>query len=65
MEINELTNLMVNNCFPVVLSAYLLIRLEKQINCLTGSINNLNAIICSKLGAVIDNDLENNPAQNL
>lgn len=65
MEINELTNLMVNNCFPVVLSAYLLIRLEKQINCLTGSINKLNTIICAKLGAVIDNDLENNPAQNL
>lgn len=65
MEINELTNLMVNNCFPVVLSAYLLIRLEKQINCLTGSINKLNAIICAKLGSVIDDDLENNPAQNL
>lgn len=65
MEITELTNLMVNNCFPVVLSAYLLIRLEKQISNLTGSINKLNTIICAKLGAVIDSSTENNSSSIL
>ena len=66
MEVNELINLMVNNCFPVVLSAYLLIRLEKQINSLTGSINKLNNIICAKLGAVVDTDdnMDSNPVKN-
>lgn len=54
MEVNELINLMVNNCFPVVLSAYLLIRLEKQLSSLADSINKLNSIICAKLGVVID-----------
>ena len=56
MDINELINLMGNNCFPVVLSAYLLIRLEKQINSLAGSINKLNNIICANLGAVVSTD---------
>lgn len=32
MEVNELINLIVNNGFAVAVSAYLLIRLEKQIN---------------------------------
>ena len=31
MEINELLNLIANVGFPVAISAYLLIRLEKQI----------------------------------
>ena len=56
MEINELMNLIVNNGFPVAVSCYLLIRLEKQINSLAGSINKLNTIISTKLGVVIDNN---------
>ncbi|NMF06686.1 YvrJ family protein [Clostridium beijerinckii] len=35
-------------------AAYLLIRLEKQINNLSSSINKLNTIISTKLGIVID-----------
>ena len=58
MEVNELMNLIVNNGFPVAVSCYLLIRLEKQINSLAGSINKLNTIISAKLGVVIDNDPE-------
>ncbi|NRY60655.1 hypothetical protein DZE40_001750 [Clostridium beijerinckii] len=45
MEVNELINLIVNNGFPVAVSAYLLIRLEKQIVSLASSINKLNTII--------------------
>ncbi|MNF13322.1 YvrJ protein family protein [compost metagenome] len=40
--------------FPVAISAYLLIRLEKNIAGLTASINKLNTIISTKLGVVID-----------
>ena len=54
MEVNELINLMVNNGFPVAVSAYLLIRLEKKITILADSINRLNAIISAKLGVVIE-----------
>ena len=57
MEVNELINLIVNNGFPVAVAAYLLIRLEKQINNLLNSINKLNTIISTKLGVVIDNDV--------
>lgn len=56
MDITELMNLIVNNGFPVAVSAYLLIRLEKQIVGLSSSINKLNTIISTKLGVVIDND---------
>ena len=56
MEINELVNLIVNNGFAIAVAAYLLIRLEKQINNLSSSINKLNTIISTKLGVVIDND---------
>lgn len=56
MEVNELINLIVNNGFAVAVSAYLLIRLEKQINGLSSSINKLNTIISTKLGVVIDSD---------
>jgi len=56
MEINELINLMVNNGFAIAVASYLLIRLEKQINNLSSSINKLNTIISTKLGVVIDND---------
>ncbi|WP_294379352.1 YvrJ family protein [uncultured Clostridium sp.] len=54
MEINELMNLIVNNGFPVAVSAYLLIRLEKQLSSLSSSINKLNAIISAKLGVAVD-----------
>ncbi|MDG5854398.1 YvrJ family protein [Clostridium beijerinckii] len=56
MEVNELINLIVNNGFPVVVSAYLLIRLEKQIVSLSSSINKLNTIISAKLGVALDVD---------
>ena len=56
MDVNELINLIVNNGFAIAVAAYLLIRLEKQINNLSTSINKLNTIISTKLGVVIDND---------
>lgn len=56
MEISELVNLIPNVGFPVAISAYLLMRLEKQIMTLTFSINKLNTIISTKLGIVIDNE---------
>ena len=56
MEINELINLIVNNGFPVAVSAYLLIRLEKQLSSLSSSINKLNSIISAKLGVAVDID---------
>lgn len=56
MEISELVNLIANGGFPVAISAYLLMRLEKQIMTLTFSINKLNTIISTKLGIVIDNE---------
>ncbi|WP_294154621.1 YvrJ family protein [uncultured Clostridium sp.] len=56
MEVNELINLVVNNGFPVAVSCYLLIRLEKQLSSLSASINKLNTIISAKLGVVIDSD---------
>lgn len=59
MDINELINLVANNGFAIAVAAYLLIRLEKQINNLSTSINKLNTIISTKLGVVIDNDDSN------
>lgn len=56
MEINELINLIASVGFPVAISAYLLIRLEKQVMALTFSINKLNTIISTKLGVVIENE---------
>ena len=56
MELNDLVNLIGNVGFPVAVSAYLLIRLEKQITHLTISINKLNTIISTKLGVVIENE---------
>ena len=54
MEMDAFVSLLGNVAFPVAVSAYLLIRLEKQIVGLTSSINKLNTIISTKLGAVID-----------
>lgn len=62
MEINELVNLIGNVGFPVAISAYLLIRLEKNIMNLTLSINKLNTIISTKLGVGIDNGNDNKVA---
>jgi len=56
MEVNELINLIVNNGFPVAVSAYLLIRLEKQIVSLVSSINKLSTLISAKLGVAIDTE---------
>ena len=56
MEVNELINLVVNNGFPVAVSCYLLIRLEKQLASLSSSINKLNTIISTKLGVVINTE---------
>lgn len=56
MDISELINLIANNGFAIAVAAYLLIRLEKQINNLSTSINKLNTIISTKLGVVIDAD---------
>ncbi|WP_294404044.1 YvrJ family protein [uncultured Clostridium sp.] len=67
MEVNELINLVVNNGFPVAVSCYLLIRLEKQLSSLSASINKLNTIISAKLGVVIDSDnmKDNNGSGNV
>lgn len=62
MELNELVNLIGNVGFPVAVSAYLLIRLEKQITTLTSSINKLNTIISTKLGVVIETEKDNTTA---
>lgn len=62
VELNEVVNLIGNVGFPVAISAYLLIRLEKNITSLTSSINKLNTIISTKLGIVIDNGNDDNVA---
>ncbi|NFG11317.1 YvrJ family protein [Clostridium botulinum] len=65
MEINELVSLIGNVGFPVAVSAYLLIRLEKQLNSLSTSINKLNTIISAKLGVVIDTNKSNDNSNNI
>ncbi len=65
MEINELINLVANNGFAIAVAAYLLIRLEKQINNLSTSINKLNTIISTKLGVVIDSDGSSNDSNRV
>lgn len=62
MEVTDLVNVIANIGFPVAISAYLLIRLEKQIVGLSASINKLNTIISTKLGVVIDYSNENKSA---
>lgn len=62
MELNELVILIGNVGFPVAVSAYLLIRLEKQITTLASSINKLNTIISTKLGVVIETEKDNTAA---
>ncbi|MBY6788274.1 YvrJ family protein [Clostridium botulinum] len=65
MDINELVSLIGNVGFPVAVSAYLLIRLEKQLNSLSASINKLNTIISAKLGVAIDTNKSNNDSNNV
>ena len=65
MEVTKLMNQFVNNGFSVAVSSYLLIRLEKQINGLSGSINKLNTIISTKLGVVIDNNGSNDDSHKV
>ncbi|NFI03474.1 YvrJ family protein [Clostridium botulinum] len=65
MDINELVSLIGNVGFPVAVSAYLLIRLEKQLSSLSASINKLNTIISTKLGVVIDTNKSNDDSNNV
>ena len=63
MTITEFINLVANGCFPVVVCAFLLIRLEKQINKLSSSVNLLSTIVSIKLGVVI-NEVEEAEKRN-
>ncbi|MGM9979639.1 MAG: YvrJ family protein [Clostridium sp.] len=56
MDISELIELITNVGFPMAISTYLLIRLEKQLHSLSSSINKLNTIISVKLGALIEDE---------
>lgn len=56
MDISELVELITNIGFPMAVSTYLLIRLEKQLNSLSSSINKLNTIISVKLGTLIEDE---------
>ena len=56
MDISELVELITNIGFPMAVSSYLLIRLEKQLHSLSSSINKLNTIISVKLGALIEDE---------
>ncbi|MGG7151207.1 YvrJ family protein [Clostridium neonatale] len=58
MEFNELIGIIGNVGFPVAVSSYLLIKLEKQIITLSNSINKLNTIISTKVGMVIDTNYD-------
>ena len=51
MDINDLVTLIANVGFPVAVTAYLLVRLEKQFVNLADSVNKLNNIISLKLEA--------------
>ena len=42
MEMNDFLNMVANIGFPVAVTAYVLIRLEKQMTTLAGSFNELN-----------------------
>lgn len=53
MENLDLISLIGNTGFPIAITAYLLIRLEKQLISLTTSINTLNTVVSVKLGTVV------------
>ena len=46
----------VSTSFPIAITAYLLIRLEKQLISLSNNINTLNTIVSVKLGAVVKDE---------
>lgn len=50
MEIKELLTAITNVGFPVVVSAFLLVKLEKQLDSLNTSITKLTTIIETRLG---------------
>ena len=54
-----LISLIVSTSFPIAITAYLLIRLEKQLISLSNSINTLNTIVSVKLGAVVKDEKNN------
>ena len=56
MEHLDLISLIGNTGFPIAITAYLLIRLEKQLISLSTSINTLNTIVSVKLGAVVNGE---------
>ena len=56
MEHLDLISLIGNTGFPIAITAYLLIRLEKQLTSLSTSINTLNTIVSVKLGAVVNEE---------
>ena len=56
MEHLDLISLIGNTGFPIAITAYLLIRLEKQLTSLSNSIITLNTIVSVKLGAVVNEE---------
>ena len=56
MENLDLISLIGSTGFPIAITAYLLIRLEKQLTLLSNSINTLNIIVSVKLGAVVKDE---------
>ena len=56
MEHLDIISLIGNTGFPIAITAYLLIRLEKQLTSLSNSINTLNTIVSVELGAVVKDE---------
>ena len=54
MEINDLVSLIGNAGFPVAVSSYLLIRLEKELHSLSNSIVRLSTLISARMGSSLD-----------
>ena len=59
MEHLDLISLIGNTGFPIAITAYLLIRLEKQLTSLSNSLKTLNTIVSVKLGAVVIDEKDN------
>lgn len=58
MNAEDFVSIIANIGFPVAVTTYLLVRLEKQIDGLASSVNKLSVIISTKLGIVVEtNDL--------
>lgn len=51
MEVNEIASLITNVGFPIAVSTYLLIRLEKQLKTLSSSIDKLSILMTMKTGS--------------